>query len=232
MGFGTLFVGYFFVLNFPYCEFTDALAAIIMLYGLYKLSGINESFRRACYFSVAFVAFGLLELGIELYGMLFFTETSPGLITVLSLLRHFIVGLTTAFMMLGIREVANEVGLGALKEKSTRGAYVSIGIYVISILLESASLAKFVDVKILAFASVFVILATFTVVIFNLVCIYSAYMRICMPDEKDMEEKESKFEFVNAFRRHEEEKSREYAEYRLEKLKKKQEKKAQRKEKK
>ena len=57
-------------------------------------------------------------------------------------------------------------------------------------------------------------------------------MRICMPEDKEMEEKESKFGFVNSFRRHEEEKQREYAEYRLEKMKKKMEKKSKRKEKK
>jgi hypothetical protein len=42
-------------------------------------------------------------------------------------------------------------------------------------------------------------------------------MRIYLP-ENDAE-KESKFGFVNAFHRHEEEKSREYAEYKLEKMK-------------
>ena len=49
-------------------------------------------------------------------------------------------------------------------------------------------------------------------------------MRICMPEDEDMPEKESKFKLVNAFRRHEEEKRREYAEYKLDKLKKKQQK--------
>ena len=45
-----------------------------------------------------------------------------------------------------------------------------------------------------------------------------------MPEDENMPEKESKFKFVNAFRRHEEEKRKEYADYKLEKFKKKQEK--------
>ena len=51
----------------------------------------------------------------------------------------------------------------------------------------------------------------------NLVQIYGAHMRIYLPENEV--EKESRFGFVNAFRRHEEEKSREYAEYKLEKMK-------------
>ena len=128
-------------------------------------------------------------------------------------------------MMLGIRDVAREVGLTALGEKSMRGAYVSIGIYVLNILLESKLPTLFLPAKTLVWLYVFTTLATLTLIVFNLTCIYSAYMRICMPEDKDMEERKSKLGFVNAFRSYEEAKSREYAEYKLEKIRKKQEKK-------
>jgi hypothetical protein len=226
MGFGTLFVGYFFILNFPYCAYTDALAALLMLYGLYKLSGINENFKRATYFTAVFALFGIAELFLELSSMFELFGAGAFTLTLFSLLRHFILGLTTAFMMLGIRDVAKEVGLAALKVKCLRGAYVSVAIYALSLILESTAFVEFFDPRFLAYTYVFTTFATLTVTIFNLVCIYTAYMRICMPDEREMEEKESKFGFVNAFRRHEEEKVREYAEYRLEKMKKKAEKKA------
>lgn len=225
MGFGTLFIGYFFILNFPYCEFTDAIAAILMLYGLYKLSGINEWFRLSSYASAVFAVFGAAELGVELYGM-FSTLNRGSIIFLISvLLRHVIVAALTAFMMFGIRDVAREVGLSSLREKSMRGACVAIGVYLLNILLESTVLTLFVPMQVLAFLYVFTTLATLTLIVFNLSCIYSAYMRICMPEDKEMDEKESKLAFVNAFKKHEEEKSREYAEYRLEKLRKKQEKK-------
>ena len=224
MGFGTLFIGYFFLLNFPYCEFTDAIAAVAMLYGLYKLSKINEWFRTASYFSIGFTALGVFELCIELYGMFSHIDPSSPIFFVTVLIRHLIVLAVTAFMMLGIRDVAREVGLSSLAEKSKRGAYVAVAVYAVSILLECTLLSGFIPDKLLAFLYVFITLATLTLIIFNLTCIYSAYMRICMPDDKEMEEKESKLEFVNAFRRHEEEKSREYAEYKLEKMRKKQEK--------
>lgn len=224
MGFGTLFIGYFFILNFPYCEFTDAIAASLMLYGLYKLSGLNDWLRLSFFFTVGFAVLGVLELGLELYGMLS-TVGSSLLVFILVLLRHAVICATTAFMMLGIRDVAREVGLKSLAEKSNRGAFVAIGVYLLNILLESTVLSAFVPGAVLAYLYVFTTLATLTLIVFNLTCIYSAYMRICMPEDRDMEEKASKLGFVNAFRKHEEEKSREYAEYRLEKIKKKQEKK-------
>ena len=224
MGFGTLFIGYFFILNFPYCEFTDAIAASLMLYGLYKLSGLNDWLRLSFFFTAGFAVLGVLELGLELYEMLS-TVGSSLLVFILVLLRHAVICATTAFMMLGIRDVAREVGLKSLAEKSNRGAFVAIGVYLLNILLESTVLSAFVPGAVLAYLYVFTTLATLTLIVFNLTCIYSAYMRICMPEDRDMEEKASKLGFVNAFRKHEEEKSREYAEYRLEKIKKKQEKK-------
>ena len=224
MGFGTLFIGYFFILNFPYCEFTDAIAASLMLYGLYKLSGLNDWLRLSFFFTAGFAVLGVLELGLELYGMLS-TVGSSLWVFILVLLRHAVICATTAFMMLGIRDVAREVGLKSLAEKSNRGAFVAIGVYLLNILLESTVLSAFVPGAVLAYLYVFTTLATLTLIVFNLTCIYSAYMRICMPEDRDMEEKASKLGFVNAFRKHEEEKSREYAEYRLEKIKKKQEKK-------
>ena len=225
MGFGTLFIGYFFVLNFPYCEFTDAIAAILMLYGLYKLSGINEWFRLSVYGAIAFAAFGIFELAVELCGMLSLFNINSTLLFISVLLRHVIVAALTAFMMFGIRDVAREVGLSSLREKSTRGAYVAIGVYLLNIMLESTVLNSFLPGQVLAYLYVFTTLATLTLIVFNLTCIYSAYMRICMPEDKEMSEKESKIGFVNAFKKYEEEKSREYAEYKLNKIRSKQEKK-------
>jgi len=225
MGFGTLFIGYFFVLNFPYCEFTVAIAAFFMLYALYKLSSINEWFKLSAFASIAFAIFGVFELAVELYGTFFTLDPASFIFTVITLLRHLIVASVTVFMMFGIRDVAKEVGISSLAEKGNRAGFVAIAVYSLTLLLESTALASFLPNKFLAISYVFITLATLTLIVFNLTCIYSAYMKICMPEDEEMEEKKSKFGFVNAFRKHEEEKSREYAEYKLEKIRKKQEKK-------
>ena len=64
MGFGTLFIGYFLLLNLTYYGFTDVIAASVMLLGLYKLSPVNKYFRAAALSSGVFLAFSLGELGI------------------------------------------------------------------------------------------------------------------------------------------------------------------------
>ena len=51
MGFGTLFFGYFLILNVTYYGFTDAIAAAVMLLGFYKLSTVNSYFKYAAYVS-------------------------------------------------------------------------------------------------------------------------------------------------------------------------------------
>ena len=38
MGFGILFCGFFLLLNVFWFQYTDLLSALILLYGLYKLS--------------------------------------------------------------------------------------------------------------------------------------------------------------------------------------------------
>ena len=225
MGFGTLFIGYFFLVNFAYCEFTDALAAAIMMYALFKLSRVNDGFRIGACFSIIFTLFGVFELGVELYEMFMPISENSLILTLPALVRHLILAALTAFILIGIRDVAHEVGLSEIKKKSTVRLYVTLGVYILNLALESATLAKFIPMNILAVLYVLATLAMLIMLFMNLTVIFTAYMRICMPEDTDMKEKKSKSALVNAFRAHEEEKSREYAEYQLQKSRSKAEKK-------
>ena len=66
MGFGTLFIGYFLILNITYYSFTDIIAALIMLLGLYKLSTVNKHFKLGTYSCIGFSCFALVELITQL----------------------------------------------------------------------------------------------------------------------------------------------------------------------
>ena len=77
--------------------------------------------------------------------------------------------------------------------------------------------------RILVTLSVAAILATLVVTALVLIEIYRCYMRICMPGQDERETK-SRFEFVNKFRAHEEARAKEYADYKREKLRQKQQK--------
>ena len=225
MGFGTLFIGYFLLLNFAYCDFSDAIAGVLILYALYKLSGINNGFKRSFAVSVLFTLLGVVELVIVAYDTFIPLPTTSPLFTAIALVRHLLVAFMTVFILSGIREVSEEVALPALAEKSRRLSILTIGIYALNIILESVSIASILNGKTLVLLGLLTILATLTLTVLILTAIFTAYMRICMPEDLDMKERESRFAFVNAFRRHEEEKRREYAEYKLGQLKEKQAKK-------
>lgn len=226
MGFGTLFFGYFLLLNIAYYRFTDAIAALVMLYALYKLSFVNKNFKRSALSSIAFALFGIYELFIGCSDM-FFGEIFPDtLYSVSAALRALIVCIVTAFMLMGIRDVAHEVGLPKIKLKSNYLSFVTVGVYSLNILLETSELGSFLSGETLAILMLVTIVATPALVIVNLTLVFGCYAKICMPSERDtvLEEKKSKFEFINKFREHEKEKQREYAEYKLDKMKKKAEK--------
>ena len=222
MGFGVLFCGYFLLLNFINYAFTDVVAAIIMLYGLYKLSRVNKMFKYAAVGCAAFSLLGAVELFVALFEMLAILKLDGLVLWTLAIARHFTVASTTTLMLLGMRDVAAEVDIPSLKIKCNYLSYVTLAVYSVNILLEASELASFIDGQLLVTLYVISIVATLALIITNLTAIFGCYYRICMPEDNTVEftEKKSKLGFVNAFRAHEEKKRQEYADYKLDKFKK------------
>lgn len=223
MGFGTLFFGYFLLLNITYFTFSDLIAALIMAMALYKLSTVNQHFKNGFFASVAFAVLGISELVIGILEMFYPTKLISELIEYITIPRCFIIAVLTLFILLGIESVADEVGLSQLARRAHRSLPFVLVIYAIAAVLEVPLLLSAVGVKILAVASAVTLIAIFALVAVNLLTIYKAYMKICMPDDVDNEvaDKPSRFEFINKHREHTMQKQREYAEYRIEKYKKK-----------
>ena len=227
MGFGTLFFGYFLLLNITYFTFSDLIAALIMAMGLYKLGTVNQPFKNGFYASVMFAVLGLAELIIGFLEMFYPTKTTAELIEYITIPRCFAIAILTLFILIGIENVADEVGLSALARRARISLPFVLVIYAISAVLEVPLLLSAVGIKILAVASAITLIAIFSIVAVNLVTIYKAYMKICMPEDVDnnIADKPSRFEFINKHREHTLQKQREYAEYKLEKLNKKKSKK-------
>ena len=81
MGFGTLFIGFFLLLNVMDSSFTDLISALVMALAFYKLSFINRDFKyayRACY---AMILVGVAELFVAIYSM-----ATPSLVSKTTLL--------------------------------------------------------------------------------------------------------------------------------------------------
>ena len=221
MGFGTLFFGYFLLLNVTFFSYSDIIAAFLMLYAFYKLSSVNKGFKYALYAAAVFALFGFCELALTIVELFVPTLDVGAITSAAAMLRSLIICILTLFMLIGMRDVCHEVELNNLSVRCQRAIYVSVVIYSLNIVWETGVLGAF-DLKVIALIGYLILISTLLLVAVNLSSIHTCYVRICMPgDEKPKapREKKSRFGFVNAFRHHEEEKRREYYEYKLEKLK-------------
>ena len=219
MGFGTLFIGYFLLLNVTYYAYTDIIAALVMALGLFKLSSVNRYFKHSAFISLAFAAVGAAELVCEIILML--SPAAKLSLAFLPQLRSGAICALSIFILLGIYDVAREVDLPILAARAKRMLIPTALIYLGTVILDTPSLFSGVEPIIVAVIFVIVLIATLFLVIYNLITLYSAYMRICMPNELVPKEKQSKFGFVNKFRAYEDKKAAEYAEYKREKSKNK-----------
>ena len=233
MGFGTLFVGYFLLLNVTFYGFTDVISALIVAMGLYRLSTVNREFKLGYYSSLVFATFGFIEL-IKEFILMFSPSTENKISAFLpyaSMIRYALILTLTVFILKGIASVAKEVKLLDLKARANLFVPITIGVYLIAAFFEIPAISLIFPLQALAIMAFAILIMTFCLVIFNLITVYTAYMRICMPGDEDMEseEKPSRFEFVNKYRERKAEKEREYTEYQKQRLMKKAEKKAKKK---
>ena len=228
MGFGTLFIGYFLILNLTYYGITDVIAAAVMLMGLYKLSTVNKYFKTSAISACVFLAFSLGELGITFYELFFRKIDSDVFISCMSIARCLVVGIMTVLILKAIEDVAKEVDIPTLAEKSKRQLCATATTYGFWIILELP--LTFIDEYILAVSSLVVIIAAIVIIIMNLSVIYNAYMKICMPGDEDItKEKPSRFSFVNEYRARKAERQKDEYEANLKRIKEKLEKKGKRK---
>ena len=226
MGFGILFIGYFLLLNFAYFSFTDAISGVLMLYALYKLSTVNKEFKISAMIGAGFTLFGIFELFYSLLGSFMLLPESTVVKSILALIRVLLIASLTVYMLLGMQSVSREVRLFDLSAICGRLYVLTFPVYGLKLALEALGFLSLNETKALIILSVFSIVFTLTLTVLILIRIYGCYMRICMPKDKNIDEKKKKDDgFFGAFRRHQEEKEKEYAEYRLEKFKKKMEKK-------
>ena len=217
MGFGTLLVGYFLLLNVTYYSFTDLIGALIITLALYKLRGVNDFFKYGMTASGAFAALGAAEFIVAALSMFGIKASIP---TAINSSREFIICIITVLMLLGIKSIADEVDLPKISARAKRMLPIAFAVYPITIILDAPIIFDKVEPVVVAAIFALTLVATIFLVIYNLITIYSCYMYICMPSDVEIKEKKSKLDIVNKFREHETEKVLEYQKYKAEKTKK------------
>ncbi|MBR2465570.1 MAG: hypothetical protein IKB38_01375 [Clostridia bacterium] len=226
MGFGTLFIGYVLLLDLPYQTLTNAIAAGVMLIALLKLAYLNSHMKRALYACSFFFAFAIYEAVIEVLSSVFFISVGGIVLNTASyLIRNVLIGALSVFMLFGMRDVAEEVGLRRLAKKCDIYSKLTLSVYVLNLTVPPDLAVIFGGTGSAVYTqfllSVVTTLFTLYIIVMNCINIYSCYSKICMPEDNvraGTEKKPSRFGFVNKFREHEDEKRREYAEYRYGKM--------------
>ena len=215
MGFGTLFIGYFFLINISYFSYTDIISGMVMLLALYKLSGINKSFAHGMTCAAVFSCFALFEIILAAVDMFSPITWLTSITSYISAVRYIFIFILTFFILHGINEVSREVEADALAKGAKASLPLSL-VFLVAALFEMPFISGIFGVAV-TYVYFAVLLAVVMFIISNLMTIYKAYMQICMPEELNRAPKKSKFEFMNRFYDSIEKKSREYAEYKLSK---------------
>jgi hypothetical protein len=211
MGFGILFIGYFFLINPSYFQYTDIIGAAVMLLGLYKLSRYDRSFFRATISAAIFFIISLGELAVSLLDMIIGASDA---VYYLYAARYISVLVLTVFILLGIRSIASEVEADELAARAKLslpltaifGAAAILEIPIFNTLGEGAAL-------VLGWVAFTVLLASVVFVVNTLIIIYRAYMQICLPEQLHRSVK-GKGGFMDKYWSHLESGAKEYAEYR------------------
>ncbi len=228
MGFGTLFIGYFLLLNIVKPAASDVIAGLVILLALLRLSSVNGKFAASRWLAAAFSAVGLFRFAVFFLGtVLPSVKSFEGVISpYMGAARYALLIPLTLFILLGIEEVAREVELEKVPTRARFLAVFGIGVRLLSVLCSFN-----IGLPILFFY--LAIFLEFALVIAILHLIWNCYYMICMPGEENgRKKKPSRFAFVNRYREREEAKEREMQEYRLSEFKRKQAKRKGRKKKK
>ncbi len=220
MGFGTLFIGYIFLLNLSFFSYTDVLAGVLMLYALEKLKRWNKGFRYAFYATVPFTAIGLFEFILKLVSS-FSTTVSPTLIMGTSAARMLALCPMHVCLLLGLKEITAEVGLKTMESRAMMLIPLSPLIHIMQALFEIDPLFARVQPQTLLTVSFLLLLGALLYTLGIAIFIYKSYARICLPSDVDMNERPSRFKFINDYRARKEAKQKQEIEARIAEMKRK-----------
>ncbi len=220
MGFGILFIGYLFLLNFSFYAYTDGLAGILILLALEKLRAWNKGFKASFIAALPFFVIGAFEFILK-FLVFFSVAVSPAVLITAAALRMLALCPLHICLLVGIKQITGEVGLDKMESRAMMMLPLSPLIHLSQSLLEIPAIFSGVKAQNLLTVRFIVLVAALIFAFVMLSFIYKCYARICLPSDVHMEQKPSRFRFVNEYRARKEEKQRAEIEERIAQMKKK-----------
>lgn len=212
MGYGLLFLGYFLLVNITFYGYTDLFCGMVLLYALSRLSVYNKPLRVAFYIAVGFTVYAIPEFLLSLLEL--FPPAPLGFINVMDALlpmRYLLILALTVALLWGVRTMAKEVELTKLSERIDCILIVPVLANLMMAVLSIKPLITGMQTQ-TALGLTLIALTLFLVSVgLVLYSIYTAYMRICLPEDVDMPERPSRFAFINRYRQRRDERAAEEA---------------------
>lgn len=212
MGYGLLFLGYFLLVNITFYGYTDLFCGMVLLYALSRLSVYNKPLRVAFYIAVGFTVYAIPEFLLSLLEL--FPPAPLGFINVMDALlpvRYLLILALTVSVLWGVRTMAKEVELTKLSERIDCILIVPVLANLMMAVLSIKPLITGMQAQ-TALGLTLIALTLFLVSVgLTLYSIYTAYMRICLPEDVDMPERPSRFAFINRYRQRRDERAAEEA---------------------
>ena len=197
MGFGLLFIGYFFMLNFPFQGIDllpDVVGCIIMLVAVRKLLLYcdDRGFRYAEKSLYPFTIFALALLFYQLADFFgFLPDTLADIYYVFMIVYSIVVGAYHIFLLYGIYTLSKSVSLDKLSARATRMVALTAVYYIAQILNYTnvtgavASLTNSPEV-LRSYINLAVYLISIVWMLLTWKLIFSCYVHICLEGDEDM----------------------------------------------
>lgn len=200
MGFGTLLIGYLFMLN-PgvYNGFTDLIGFLIMLYAMVSLRVYNRPLKAAFFILIPLTlvgAFSFVTTGMEFLGA---SSLPPDALTAVSIITRLVTLAFTVTLLSGLRDLAKETDIPVLVRRATLCRVLTYVYYVLLAALAVPALNA-AATSFAINAVIPILLFGFVTILLNLHLIFNCYRWICLPEDIEMTVKPSRFGFINQLR--------------------------------
>lgn len=192
MGFGLLFIGYFFTFLgaiTPLSTYCYVIGTGIIIYSLKNLIFENKLFIATMVTSIILEFVSIAKMIMDVFG---YVNTPT--FNVINLIQGYLAPILNIILLAAIYLIAKQVGLIKVQSKAVVDLII-VGIYIISAVIFNSISNQFAKERLF----VVNVIAQLIYTVFTLVIIFNCYARICYEGDENMDKETGikAFDFLN-----------------------------------
>ncbi|MCI8388481.1 MAG: hypothetical protein HFE63_08475 [Clostridiales bacterium] len=212
MGFGLLFLGYFFILNVPYGSLDvlpDIIGCLLMLSALKRLTGYCSDNRGFKYTQFTLLPYTLIAAIIFISQLacqfgITSAESIKWFTSPLNIVYSIVIGAFHIFLFLGIHELSKEVDLPKITTRSIRMLSLTVVYYIIELLSYTGIINKIAystakPEAVLSYINLALFILGILWMALTWALIFTCYIRICLEGDEDMPYREDIFDKILSY---------------------------------